>query len=61
MIRKRGGPVYAQRTRVLTILAAIGFVSVVPLHAARNPLAIVVISLLGLAAVACAFVDARRS
>ncbi len=59
MVRSRSGPRYTQRTRVLTIVAAIGLVAVVPLHYARNAPAIAIVLLLGLASLACAFVDAR--
>ena len=59
MVRRRSGARYAQRTRVLTIVAAIGLVGVVPLHYARNATAIAVVTLLGVASLASAFIDAR--
>ena len=60
MLRKGGAARYAQHTRVLTIVAAIGLVGTVPFHYAGNPVATGVLSLLGIAAVASAFLDARR-
>lgn len=59
MVRKRAGPRYAQRTRVLTILTAIGLVGVVPFHYAGSSPAIAIVALLGVAALISAFVDAR--
>ncbi len=61
MIRKRGGVVYSGRTRVMTIIAAIALVSVVPFHYAHNPVAIAIILLLGLGSLGCAYLDTRRS
>ncbi len=60
MVRKRSGLRYGQRTRVLTIVAAIGLVGVVPFHYAQNTAAIAIVMLLGLAALVSAFIDARR-
>ncbi len=59
MVRRRSAGRYTQRTRVLTIVAAIGLVGVVPLHAARNAAAIAIVTLLGLASLGSAFADAR--
>jgi hypothetical protein len=59
MVRKRSAGRYGQRTRVLTILAAIGLVAVVPLHYARNGSAVALVLLLGLASLASAFADVR--
>jgi hypothetical protein len=59
MVRKRGGVVYSQRTRVLTILAAIALVAVVPFHYANNAGAIGIVLLVGLASLGAAFLDAR--
>ena len=59
MVRKRNGLRYSQRTRVLTIVTAIGLVGVVPLHYARNGAAVAVAVLLGFAALVSAFLDAR--
>jgi hypothetical protein len=59
MVRKRGGLSYSQRTRVLTIIAAIGLVGVVPFHYATNTAAVATILLLGVAALVSAFLDAR--
>jgi len=59
LTRKRNRSRYTQRTRVLTIVAAIGLVAVVPFHFAGNGAAIAVVSLLGLAALGSAFLDAR--
>ncbi len=59
MVRRRGGVRYAQRTRVLTICAAIGLVGVVPFHYAANITVMTVVVLIALAALASAFVDAR--
>jgi hypothetical protein len=61
MARKRNGPRYSRRTRVLTIVAAIGLVAVVPLHYARNGAAVTFFALLGFASLASAFVDARAN
>ncbi len=59
MVRKRAGFRYAQRTRVLTIVAAIGLVGVVPFHYGGNSTAIAIVLAIGLAALASAFLDAR--
>jgi hypothetical protein len=59
MIRKRGGVVYSPRTRVLTIVTAIGLVGVVPFHYAHSGAAIGMVLVLGLGALASAFLDAR--
>jgi hypothetical protein len=59
MVRRQNSLRYTQRTRVLTIVAAIGLVGVVPFHYARNGAAIAIVLLLGLASLASAFVDAR--
>ena len=59
MVRKRNGVRYTQRTRVLTIVAAIGFVGVVPFHYAGNAGALAIVMLLGLGSLASAFIDAR--
>ena len=59
MVRKRNSLRYSQRTRVLTIVTAIGLVGVVPLHYARNGAAVAVAVLLGFAALVSAFLDAR--
>ncbi len=59
MVRKRSGWAYSQRSRVLTIVTAIGLVGVVPFHYAHNPAAIGGVMLAGLAALASAFLDAR--
>jgi hypothetical protein len=61
MVRKRNSLRYTQRTRVFTIVAAIGLVAVVPLHYARNGAAIAFVFLLGLVSLASAFVDARAN
>jgi hypothetical protein len=60
MVRKRNMLRYSQRTRVLTIVAAIGLVGVVPLHYARNGTAVAIVLLLGLVALTSAFSDVRR-
>ncbi len=59
MIRKRGGVMYSQRTRILTIVAAIGLVGAVPFHYADKTPAVAVAMLLGAAALTCAFLDRR--
>lgn len=59
MVRKRNSGRYGQRSRVLTIVAAIALVGVVPLHYARNGAAVAIAVLLGLAALTSAFIDAR--
>ncbi len=59
MVRKRTGHRYSQRSRVLTISAAIALVGVVPFHYAGNVAAVTVVLLLGLAAIVSAFLDAR--
>lgn len=61
MVRSRKGARYTQRTRVLTIVTAIGLVGVVPFNYAHNPAAIVVVLLLGLASLGCALIDARAT
>jgi hypothetical protein len=61
MVRKRNSLRYSQRTRVLTIAAAIGLVGTVPLHYARNGAAVAIALLLGFVALASAFIDARAS
>lgn len=59
MVRRGSGQRYSQRTRVLTIVAAIGLVGVVPFHYADNPAAVTVLLVLGFAAIVSAFIDAR--
>jgi hypothetical protein len=59
MLRNRRGAHYGQRTRVLTIVAAIALVGVVPFRYAQNTAAIAVAVLIGVAALVSAFVDAR--
>ncbi len=61
MVRKRNRLRYTQRTLVLTIVAAIGLVAVVPLHYARNGALVAIVLLLGLASLASASVDARAN
>lgn len=61
MVRKQGGRPYSQRTRILTIVAAIGLVGVVPFHYAANTAAVLSILMLGLAALVSAFLDARAT
>ncbi len=58
-MQRKGGQRYSQRTRILTILAAIGLVGVVPFHYATNAVAVEALLLLGLAAVVSAFADRR--
>ncbi len=59
MVRKRSGVRYAQHTRVLTILAAIGLVGVVPFRYAHNPAALAGVLLVAAASLVSAFRDAR--
>ena len=59
MVRKRGAARYSQRTRVLTIVAAIGLVGVVPLHLAGNRAAVGILVLLAAASLVSATSDAR--
>jgi hypothetical protein len=59
MTRGRNRGRYSQRTRVLTILAAIGLVGVVPFHYAHSGAAMATLLLLGLASLGSAFIDAR--
>jgi len=59
MVRKQRGARYSGRTRILTIVAAIAFVGVVPFHYGGNARANVVLLLLGLSALVSAFADAR--
>ena len=59
MVRKRSGTRYSQRTRVLTIVAAIGLVGVVPFHYAGNPGAIAIVLLLAAASLVAAGFAAR--
>lgn len=59
MTRRTTGPRYAQRTRVLTIAAAIGLVGVVPFHYAGSPAVMLVVLSLAVAALISAFLDAR--
>jgi hypothetical protein len=59
MVRARGRPAYSQRTRVLTIVAAIGLVGVVPFHYAGNIAVLAIVLLVALASRASAFLDAR--
>ena len=58
-MQRKGGQRYSQRTRVFTIVAAIGLVGVVPFHYAANTFAVEALLLLGLAAVVSAFFDRR--
>ena len=59
MTRGRNRGRYSQRTRALTILAAIGLVGVVPFHYAHSSPAMAIVLLLGLASLGSAFIDAR--
>jgi hypothetical protein len=59
MVRKSTKGRYAQHTRVLTILAAIGLVGVVPFHYGRNPAIMTIVTLLAAASLVASFVDAR--
>jgi hypothetical protein len=61
LVRKRNSLRYTQRTRVLTIVAAIGLVGTVPFHYARSGGAVAIVLLLGLVSLASAFVDARAN
>jgi hypothetical protein len=59
MVRKQSGLRYTQRTRILTIVAAIALVGVVPFHYGGSASANVALLLLGMGALVSAFIDAR--
>jgi hypothetical protein len=59
MVRKQSGARYSGRTRILTIVAAIALVGVVPFHYGGNASANVLLLVLGLGALGSAFIDAR--
>jgi hypothetical protein len=59
MVRTRRGPAYSQRTRVLTIVAAMGLVGTVPFRYADNVAVLAIVLLIAAAALASAFVDGR--
>jgi nitric oxide reductase large subunit len=59
MVRRRTRLRYTQRSRVLTIAAAIGLVGAAPFGYAHNGSAVAFVLLLGLAALGSALIDAR--